>query len=198
LPLTAAPNTAKQTEAEIKESGKGWKYTDHSPVAADPIIGDIVKANVTPNGKRSRKPPKDVYQATPAPAPAPKSKATATRSQKTALIIQPDSNSDDKQSVPVPKRGRGRPRNVLPPTIEPDADHEATQAGRMTASRIRGDIVELVSQSLQVAENVAEFMRGTDEVEEGEQMDADGEEAVRDRGRKRKAKAKEREGSEEG
>ena len=63
----------------------------------------------------------------------------------------------------------------------------------MTARRIRGDIVGLVNQSLQVGENVAELTRGREELE-GEKMDVDVQEVVRDRGRKRKAKVKEREG----
>ena len=52
----------------------------------------------------------------------------------------------------------------------------------------------MVTQSIQVAENVAEYMRATGELEEGKQMDVDVDEALEQRREKRKDNAKEKAG----
>jgi hypothetical protein len=118
-------------------------------------------------------------------------------------MIQPDPENDDE--APAPK-ARGRPRKTkhdehdedIPapkprdrPGKAPRADPEA---GGITASSIRGDIVGLVNQSMQVSENVAEYMRVTDKVEESDQIDIDVDAALEQRRNKRQGNAKEKEG----
>jgi hypothetical protein len=204
-PLSDTPSSAKaaqpeaeaiqpeaettQPEAEAKKSDKHYKYLPHSPVPADPIIGDVNEANELGNRLGTRKVTRSLNEAELGKVAHPvKAKGGVNPGKKSNA----ETNAKAKANAPEKKtaKPRGRPRNLT----EPDPDTSTEDVSGITATTIHGDIVKLVKQSLQVAENVAEFMRDADEAE-GNQMDVEVEKSVNDRAKKRKAKAKLAEGS---
>jgi hypothetical protein len=198
-PLSDPPSSAKaaqpkaeitQPEAEAKKSDKHYEYLAHSPVPADPIIGDVDKTNMLQGKLRTRQAPRSLKEAHLGKvAHAVKAEVGANAGKK--------KNAKTKANPPEkkPAKARGRAPKTDPALTEPNPDSDTEKVDGITATTIRGDIVKLVKQSLQVAGNVAEFMRDTNEAEEGEQMDIQVENLVNDRAKKRKAKAKAEGGS---
>jgi hypothetical protein len=175
-PLSDPPSSAKaaqpkaeitQPEAEANKSDKHYGYLAHSPVPADPIIGDVDKTNMLQGQLRTRQAPRSCQGDTLGQG------STRSQGRGWSERRQEKKNAKTKANPPEKKSAKapGRAPKTDPALTEPNPDSDSEKVDGITATTIRGDIVKLVKQSLQVAGNVAEFMRDTNEAEEGEQMD---------------------------
>lgn len=182
VPWDDPPTPEEKDKATTKENGvkkapwKGYVPLEDDPVPAKPIIGEVDDANIV-EGKRTRT---KVSPAAEVQAPA---KTTPKKNKK----------AKDVKEVKEVKEVKAKAK-VSPEKSESPASEQSVDPSIVTPENMKNDILSVVSQSLQVAENFAKLLQRYEEHElaqVGIDMDEELDDVLKSTVKKRKAAKKE-------